>query len=641
MRELLGRVDVELLARKLENLRAQGLKLGTRFNRDGGQGLNIDGGADALHAGKHANQGRVDGMVNPVGTMGFKLTGQLARQGLDDGGIAGKGNGGVLAGIEGQHAELLLRQIGEGKLPCIGVAHVVGQGHVEEAGAHHFSRVQKRRLGRVAGEGSFDGLLGIMAVEGGATNDIGDGNGRIVPREQGRARIFGKMHRERQARLEQGRLPRFGPSKRKLDPLGKQGIERRARLIIAQKGLPLRQINLDGRSGPCPGEAQHLAQVRHHSILAESLGHLRRVEAGPGNLLDVELEIGIAHDGGNLARKEGRIFVVGKILELLALQIAQVVVNALNTAVLRQKFGGGFGADARHAGDVIGRIAHKAKEIRELRRSDAVALIHLLRAVNGDVGDAALSGYDAREVAGKLVGVLVAGYQKARVAELLAAGRNRAQNIVALPAGKRHHGDAHGLKKLLDHRKLGLQIGIHGRARGLVLLQCLGTKRRAPLVEGAHDGVRIRDLDELYKHGKEAENRVGRGSVRRDHGRRDGVKSAMHQGVSVDDGDLLGHIRLPLVFKSAEIIPRQGQQPLQKHALPKPRKRRRSRQRPEKRRSSRPHAVRNPSARPNEQAALPLNGRRLLAAISLGLRRKGPAAQTARNARANLAHVLS
>ena len=60
MGKLLGRIDVELLARKLPNARTQGIDLDLGFGAKIGKLALVDGHAAALHDGKRRNKRQVD-----------------------------------------------------------------------------------------------------------------------------------------------------------------------------------------------------------------------------------------------------------------------------------------------------------------------------------------------------------------------------------------------------------------------------------------------------------------------------------------------------------------------------------------------------------------------------------------------------
>ena len=291
-----------------------------------------------------------------------------------------------------------------------------------------------------------------------------------------------------------------------------------------------------GRLGVDHG--QHSGQRARQLVLAEGLLHVRRIEGGEAHRLQIEGEVQIGHDGRDLAGQKRRLAVVLDVLLLLALELPHMLVDALHGTVGLQKLRGGLRPDAGHAGDVVGTVAHKAQIVDELRRCHAVALLHLGRPVDGHVGDALLRGHDARQLARQLVGVLVAGDEQGLETERLVAGGDGAQNVVALPAGHLHHGDGHGLEQLLNDGELHVQLLVHGWPLRLVLGHGLDAVHRLAGVEGAHHRVRRGHLDELAEHGEEAEDGVGGGAVLGGHGRLHRMVGAMHERVSVDNGDL-------------------------------------------------------------------------------------------------------
>ena len=288
-------------------------------------------------------------------------------------------------------------------------------------------------------------------------------------------------------------------------------------------------------------ELEHAAEVRVELHALERLGHLVGIERRERARFEVEREVEVAHDGGHLAAQIRHVLVVDDLLFLLALEIVHVLVDALEVAVGLQQLRGGLVADAGHAGDVVGRVALEAEEVDELVGAHAVALEHLGRAVDGHVGDALLRGDDARLVGCQLVGVLIARHEQRLVAQLLVARGDGAQHVVALPALDAHHGHVHGLQQLLDDGELHLEVVVHGRALGLVLLERFHAKRGAARIERADESVGACDVDELEKHGDEAEHGVGGAPVGGVHGLGHGMVGAVHKRVAVDDGDLLRH----------------------------------------------------------------------------------------------------
>ena len=212
--------------------------------------------------------------------------------------------------------------------------------------------------------------------------------------------------------------------------------------------------------------------------------------------------------------------------------------DLVEVAVLRDEGTRLLGADAGHAGDVVGRVALEAVEVgHELRRDAVVQVIDALGRHDGDVGQALAGGHHVHVVGHELIHIAVTG-DEVHVAPggLTAAGKSP-QNVVALPALELHDGNGQTREQLLDHGELTAQVGIHGRALRLILRQHLHADLRTTLVEGADHAVGRELVDHFEEHVEEAEHRVGGAAVRRVHGRRHGMEGAVHERVAVDHGD--------------------------------------------------------------------------------------------------------
>ena len=146
----------------------------------------------------------------------------------------------------------------------------------------------------------------------------------------------------------------------------------------------------------------------------------------------------------------------------------------------------------------------------------------------------------------KLIHVAVAGHQQHIAASLLTQARHGTQDIVALPALGLQNRHVERGEQLLDHRKLRVQIGVHGRALRLILRQHLHAHARFALIKRHYHTVGVKGVDHLKKHVQKAKDRVGGATVRRVHGRRHGVEGAVHERVAVDNGKsaaLVRHIK--------------------------------------------------------------------------------------------------
>ena len=165
-----------------------------------------------------------------------------------------------------------------------------------------------------------------------------------------------------------------------------------------------------------------------------------------------------------------------------------------------------------------------------------IQVVHALGRHDRHVGQA-LAGRDHVDVLGhELIHVAVAGHQQHVAAGLFTQARHGSQDIVAFPALGLQNRHVERGEQLLDHRKLRMQIGVHGRALRLILRQHLHAHARLAPIKRHNNAVGIKGVDHLKKHVQKAKDRVGGATVRRVHGRRHGVEGAMHERVAVDNG---------------------------------------------------------------------------------------------------------
>lgn len=171
---------------------------------------------------------------------------------------------------------------------------------------------------------------------------------------------------------------------------------------------------------------------------------------------------------------------------------------------------GGLLADARDAGEVVGRVAAQRGEVRVLGGGQAVLLEDLLRGEAGQLGDT-LGGVEDRDVVGdQLEGVAVA--RDDRDLEALRGGllRERGDDVVGLEALDREPLDVHRVEQLADQLDLALElVGRLGTVR-LVVGELLGAPGLARDVEG-HREMRGRLVAQgVREHRREAVDRIGR-----------------------------------------------------------------------------------------------------------------------------------
>ena len=132
------------------------------------------------------------------------------------------------------------------------------------------------------------------------------------------------------------------------------GFQRVVR-VVAHNGGQAGQLERGGRGKRFvgAGKGEYLGQMGIEAHLAKSLGDLRAVEIGEFHALQIEVELHIAHDGRHAAARVRVFLVFGKVLQLLALELVEVVVDSVDAAVVLQKLRGGLVANAGHAGNVV------------------------------------------------------------------------------------------------------------------------------------------------------------------------------------------------------------------------------------------------------------------------------------------------
>ena len=246
-----------------------------------------------------------------------------------------------------------------------------------------------------------------------------------------------------------------------------------------------------------------------HLQVRKQFGRCGRVAGAAAVGFGGGLDRRVPPDGAKHAGKLGLFAVFGQPLALFRLdgRVVQVFIYALQAAELLHQRQRGLFADARHAGDVVGRIAHQALDFDELQRLHTVFFADRRR-----VHDKRLAV--GREQHGRLVvhqlqAVAVAGRQQRRAARARAGGGQRAQDVVGLPPGLAHLHKAEVVQQLLDHRQLLGQFLRHAVAGGLVTVVGFVAESRRALVPGDGDGVGAVGGEQVEQNILEAEDRVG------------------------------------------------------------------------------------------------------------------------------------
>ncbi len=232
------------------------------------------------------------------------------------------------------------------------------------------------------------------------------------------------------------------------------------------------------------------------------LGRIRRLE-----LQELRLERNgqIRRNGGQAFREERRLAVLSQAFAGFALDLAGLRQEIVEVSVLGDPLSRRDLAHARHAGDVVGGVAHQRQNIHHLRWGDAEEFL--------DAGfvQEPLSArvVDAHAGAHQLQHVLVGRHDDGVVAPAGRLGGERSDHVVRLVA--RHFEDRNPVRlaDLPHERDLGGQIDLHLFAVGLVGLVGLVAQRLLGTIESNGERVGLVLAEHLLEHHHEAVDGVG------------------------------------------------------------------------------------------------------------------------------------
>ena len=578
--ELGGRVDVELLARKVEDARANLLDLARKQAGLMGEDFRVHLHAVALEHREHRDKRHLDVSHAGLGAVLLKkLVEHLAQRQKRSGRARTARRARLLGGGGSRRSPALLRcgrELQGRKAPGQERPHKhtgleVRAVRIEQVGSH--PGVEHLRA---AGRGELRGIkaCGLGGIERVQAAQVGLGVERddlaaLICHEQGVESVVAVEAQKARGLLRRRALA-HQPSRRAGKPQGLRTAEKRTGVLtlveegahpgvasasllqafpgsLSLQGLGRQVRSLRLRTGACHVVAALLglrpARAAQHAALegaqrqrVKGALHLGRVKGGPHGRLGVKRDRRVAADAGHLARHQGVVCVVADVLAHLALDVVGVGKHGVKRAVLHDERSRLLGANAGHAGDVVARVALEAVEVGDLLGLHAlVERADLLRAHDGDVAHALPVGEDRDVAVGKLVGVAVARDEQHLVALLLALPGKRAEQVVALPALNGVHRHVHRREQLAHHGEL---LGEQRVARGalrLVLGEHLHAHRGAALVEGDHDAVGVEVFHQAQEHAHETKDGVGGSAVGGVHGCLHRMKCAMHEGVAVND----------------------------------------------------------------------------------------------------------
>ena len=208
--------------------------------------------------------------------------------------------------------------------------------------------------------------------------------------------------------------------------------------------------------------------------------------------------------------------------------------DVVQRAVFFQQIAGRLGADQRHARHVVGRVAHQGLVIDDLIGPDAPFLPQAV-AVH-DLVLADVVELDA--ISDQLPAVLVAGDDVALPAQFVGDPGDRGDNVVGLETLVGQQGNAQGLDHAMYEGDLRLQVLVHLRPPGLVLLIELVAKRLARQVERAEEEVGLFGLQQAEQVAGEAIDGIDRLPAGAGHVG-NGMEHLVDQRMGIDDPDRL------------------------------------------------------------------------------------------------------
>ena len=459
----------------------------------------VHGHADALHVREHGAEGELDLPVEPVHALGL----QLVRQHRPELGH-GRGLGGQIGGGAAQIGRSQLR---DGIVRLRRVQQIACQRYVEVKAPGRPAPVQQPAPDRLP---VGAGLAAAALAEG----LDGTGGGRAD------ARLPGHGHG----------LAVGGEGQ------GAGGVRRRQRTGQG-RGLGLGLGRRRGGPETVAVDEPYKFKLREEREEGGLVGLL------PQGVLGRKVDGGLAADRGQIVGEPGALLSGPELFPhgLPDVGGVEMLVDPVQGAEFQEQVRGGLGSHARHAGDVVGAVAHETLEVDEPPGLKAVLGFKYRGRVEGGQGLTALGGdqLDADAVVDQLEAVPVAGDHDALPVPAAADFGHRADDVVGLPALTGVDGDAHGGEHFLHHRHLLGQLLGHAVAGGLVALVLQVAEGGALEVEGHAEGVRLIFLHELFQNVQKAIDGVGIESLPGGEGP-DAVERPVDDAVAVENHQFHG-----------------------------------------------------------------------------------------------------
>ena len=531
LRELLGRGDGEFLAGQVVDLAREVVEVALELLGERLEPRGIHADTDAFHLGEHRHQRPLDLLIDVQKPALVQVLVRVLPEAVEPARAIADGAWQVGGSDAGERLRTLAEHLHADLVEPVRRAR-----RVQQIRGHR--RVVDRRRRRPRLHPRRQQRLGVVrdqpaAVEHGRTRGKrrrearaaeGGGGGAGVGMKEAQ-RVDARRRRARIARPVEGEAGTGGHPRRPLTEA------RRLREHLHRTGIGRRR-----------GRGQLLDQARELHL------HPERTQPRPVGLdaakrLEVEGQRHAAADRGQLAREQGLLAAERQRLAQLAGDEREVVVEALDGAVLGDQLHGRLLAHPLDAGDVVDRVAHEGHHVGNLLGPHAPALAHLGLVVHDALARAPEHGQHAHARADELQQVLVAGddddVEVGHGQRVLDEGGQRVVGLVA-----RHLEDRRPerVEQAADVGQLAREVVRHRRARGLVVGEHRVAERRTRRIQRDAEVVGLLLADELPEHRAQDQHRVARHALRRREVA-DRVVGAEDVRVAVDDVERLAHAK--------------------------------------------------------------------------------------------------
>ena len=222
--------------------------------------------------------------------------------------------------------------------------------------------------------------------------------------------------------------------------------------------------------------------------------------------------------------------------QLRLADVADPVQQRLHGLVLAEQAARGLLPHPGHAGDVVGRVALQALQIRDLLRGDPESLPHCRLIVDRGLRDAARGHHHARVGRDQLERIQIPRHDQDVDPLRLRLPGQRADDVIGLEPGHLEDRQLQRLNHLFGQAHLGAEIVRHLAPGGLVLRVGFVAEGRPGPVEGHGHVLGRLILQHLEQHRGETVHGVGRLAVARREVWK-GVKGPVDETVGVDENE--------------------------------------------------------------------------------------------------------